>query len=263
MTPLPRLMVAPNGARRSKSDHPALPISDEDIIQTAIACGKAGADGIHVHIRDADGKHEIDAGHYRAVLAQLREAVPEMYLQVTSESADRYTGDEQRAIMRDLTPSHVSVALREMVRQKSDWGEAQAFYEWAHETQVEIQHILYSPEDVRGFVCALEQGRIPGKSHLIQLVQGTYANGSKDSVALPDYLVELKKADDMTFDWMLCAFGSEETPSLVRAATLGGKARVGFENSLWHQDGTLAEDNTARVREVEAAIRAAVGEQPE
>jgi len=99
MKPLPKLMVAPNGARRSKADHTALPVTDAEVIETAIACHAAGADGIHVHIRDADGKHEIDAGHYRAILDQLGDAVPDMYHQVTSESAERYSGAEQRAII--------------------------------------------------------------------------------------------------------------------------------------------------------------------
>ena len=254
MKPLPKLMVAPNGARRSKSDHPALPVTDAEVIETAVACYEAGADGIHVHIRDADGKHEIDAGHYRAVLDQLRDAVPDMYHQVTSESAERYTGAEQRAIMRDLAPSHVSVAVREMVRQKSDWSEAQDFYEWAQSSNVDIQHILYSPQEVRGFVEALDAGRIPGTTHLIQLVQGTYAHGSEGQIALSDYLTELNRVGGMTFDWMLCAFGTEETNNLARAAQHGGKARVGFENSLWNMDGTLAEDNAMRVREVKNAI---------
>ena len=255
MTPLPRLMVAPNGARRSKADHPALPITDAEIVATALDCQRAGADGIHVHIRDANGQHEIDADHYRAILDRLRQAVPDMYLQVTSESAGRYSGAEQRAIMRNLRPAHVSVAMREMVRDPEDWEQAQDFYEWALASGVEIQHILYAPGEVRNFVDALDAGRIPGKEHLIQLVQGSYANGSADSVALSAYLDEMKRADGMRFDWMLCAFGAAETASLALAAKMGGKARVGFENSLRHGDGSLAADNAARVREVYAALR--------
>lgn len=81
--PLPRLMVAPNGARRGKADHPDLPITDAEMIATARACQQAGADGIHLHIRDAAGRHLLDAGRYRALLAALEEAVPGMYLQVT------------------------------------------------------------------------------------------------------------------------------------------------------------------------------------
>ena len=53
-------------------------------------------------------------------------------------------------------------------------------------------------------------------------------------------------------DWMVCAFGVGETDHLARALSLGGKVRVGFENSLWRQDGSLAKDNAERVRDIVA-----------
>jgi uncharacterized protein (DUF849 family) len=249
-------MVAPNGARRGKSDHPALPITDAEMIATARACQEAGADGIHLHIRDETGQHIIDAARYRALLDQLQDLVPGMYLQVTSETAGRYSAREQRDMMRELGPAKISIGLREMVRAPSDWPEARDFYHWAAESGLEIQHILYSPAEVVAFLQACRLGHIPGTSHLLLFVQGSYANGSQDAVPLEDYLHPLSQASDMSFDWMVCAFGPEETESLVRAAQLGGKARVGFENSLWNRDGSLATNNAARVTEVNAAIQA-------
>lgn len=254
MSSLPRLMVAPNGARRGKPDHSELPITDAEVIANARACQSAGADGIHLHIRDAAGNHLLDADRYRSLLDQLVDVVPDMYLQVTSEAAGIYSSTEQRKIMRELGPAHVSVAVREMVRQPDEWPEAAEFYHWAVLNGVEIQHILYSPEEVSGFVDALENGQIPGNHHLLQLVRGTYAEGGRDARDLDDYLVQLDRAADHSFDWMLCAFGQDETANLVEAARKGGKARAGFENSLWHADGRLATDNAARIREVNAAL---------
>lgn len=258
MKPLPRLMVAPNGARKGKADHSALPITDDEVVQAAVECWAAGADGIHIHIRDANGGHLLDAGRYRALIDRLDKAVPGMYLQITSEAAGRYDGQSQRDMMRALRPAHVSVALREMVRSDGDWPEAIAFYGWAATNNVDIHHILYDPDEVRIFVDALATHKIPGNHHLLQLVQGSYADGSKGAVDLSAYLIELERANEHTFDWMLCAFGKAETASLVNAARLGGKARVGFENSLWHADGTLAADNAERIREVDAELRVAL-----
>ncbi|MGY3439936.1 3-keto-5-aminohexanoate cleavage protein [Marinovum sp. KMM 9879] len=253
-TPLPRLMVAPNGARRGKADHPELPITDAEMIATARACQQAGADGIHLHIRDAAGRHLLDAGRYRALLAALEEAVPGMYLQVTSEAAGAYEAEEQREMVRALRPAHISIGLREMVRSPDDWPVARDFYRWAAESGVGVQHILYSPHEVQAFVSAWDSGLIPEVPQMLLFVQGSYANGAQDSVPLEDYLAPLADSG-RAFDWMACAFGPEETASLVRAAELGGKARVGFENSLWHSDGTLARDNAERVQVVDQALR--------
>lgn len=249
-------MVAPNGARRGKADHPALPITDDELISTARTCQAAGADGIHLHVRDETGAHLIDAGRYRDLLDGLAEEVPGMYLQVTSEAAGRYTAEEQRAMIRALRPRHVSVALREMVRAPEDWAAASDFYHWARAEGVSVQHILYSPAEVTDFIAALDAARIPGRHHQLQLVRGTYAEGSAVALPLEDYLDPLGAASAYSFDWMLCAFGDAETESLVEAAKRGGKARVGFENSLQNADGTLAQDNAARVREVHSALRA-------
>lgn len=251
-------MVAANGARRGKSEHPALPVTDDEVSEAARACFAAGADGIHLHIRDAAGEHLLDAGRYRTLLDRLETEVPDMYLQVTSEAAGRYSAQEQREMMYALKPAHVSVAMREMVRDPSDWSVASEFYHWALANNVEVQHILYAPDEVARFVDALEANKIPGDHHLIQIVRGTYAEGSVGAADLADYLVQLDRGQNYSFDWMLCAFGQGETASLVEAARNGGKARAGFENSLWNADGSLATDNTARICEVDAALRKVV-----
>ena len=49
---LPKLMVAPNGARPMKKDHPKVPITISEIVRTGKACFDVGADAIHFHIRD-------------------------------------------------------------------------------------------------------------------------------------------------------------------------------------------------------------------
>ncbi|MEP5155363.1 3-keto-5-aminohexanoate cleavage protein [Planktotalea sp.] len=255
-SPLPRLMVAPNGARRLKSDHPAIPLTDDELVATALSCEAAGADGIHIHIRSGQGQHLLDVGRYRALLQQLSEAVPSLYLQVTSEAAERYVASAQQTMVKALEPDHVSVALREMVRTEEDWAAASEFYDWAEDAGTDVQHIVYSPEELRWFLESCDAGRIPGDHHLLQLVLGTY-DGSKISRPQDIKLfTALMDEADISLDWGLCAFGREETECLVEAARLGGKGRVGFENSLWHSDGSIAPDNAARVREVASGIAA-------
>lgn len=107
MTPLPRIMVAPNGARRGKADHPALPITDDELVDTTRACIAAGADGVHLHLRDGNGKHLLDAARYRFLLERLEAEVPGAYLQVTSEAAGIY--DAPRAARND---ARTQAALR-------------------------------------------------------------------------------------------------------------------------------------------------------
>ncbi len=254
--PLPRLMVAPNGARRGKADHKELPITLEEIVATAVACQNAGADGLHLHVRDKEGKHSLDTGLYREAIAALEHAVPNLFLQVTSEAAGRYSADAQRTMIRELRPPSVSVALREMLRARTETSSARAFYAWAHAEGVDVQHIVYSVQELNWLQECIEQDVVPGTHHQLQMVLGSYAGSALPRPCdLEAYLAPLNaRKADLTFDWMVCAFGSTETACLAHAAALGGKMRVGFENSLWNADGSLARDNAARVAEVRAAL---------
>lgn len=257
-TSLPQIMVAPNGARRNKSHHKAIPISHVELVETAIACQNAGADGIHLHIRDENAEHLLDAGSYAKLVEGISSAVPEMYLQVTSEAAGKYTAAQQIEMVRALKPANVSVALREMVPDENAWPQAREFYQWAAKSNVSVQHILYSLQELEAFLQALADEKIPGSNHLIQFVlgnyQGTQISRPENIQPLLDLLSRVEGPHQ--FDWMLCAFGKEETECLAEAVRLGGKARVGFENSLWNSDGSTARDNAERVAEVVSAIRA-------
>lgn len=255
-TPLPHLMVAPNGARRGRANHAAIPLTDDALVETAIECHRAGADGIHVHLRDDQGIHLLDVARYHALLSRLTEAVPNMYLQVTSEAANIYEAAEQQKIVRELQPRYVSVALREMVRKDDDWSAASDFYSWAEDSGVEIQHIIYSIDELQLFIKSCASGRISGDHHLLQLVLGTYDGSKLSDPANVRTFADMLASSGLSIDWGLCAFGAEETACLIETARNGGKARVGFENSLWNADGSVAQDNAERVREVKAGIAA-------
>lgn len=248
---LPDIMVAPNGARRTTADHPALPVTIPQIVETAKACFAAGAGGIHAHVRDADQAHVLDAGLYRELVAELARELPDMAVQITTEAVGRYTPAEQRAVVRAVMPKMVSVALREMIPD-ADTSEAARFYHWAHEARIAVQHILYAPNEVSSLEELVAAGVIPGDDLQCLFVLGRYAKDQEsDPLDLLPFLDTLRMSE-LTADWAVCAFGRGETAGLQAAFAAGGKARVGFENSLWNADGSLAADNAERVRAIAA-----------
>ena len=113
------IAVAPNGARRQKADHQALPITPAELAETAVECQDAGASMIHLHVRDDQGGHLLDAQAYRVATAAVRDAVgPDMIIQVTTEAVGIYSVDEQIAVVQELKPEAVSLAVRELC----PWG---------------------------------------------------------------------------------------------------------------------------------------------
>lgn len=256
---LPKIMVAPNGARRTKADHPALPMTVAETIEAASAAHAAGAGAIHAHVRDEAGKHVLDAGLYRELIAGLGDAVPGMMVQITTEAVGHYTSDQQRQLVREVRPFAVSIAVREMIPDSETPEEIEAarvFYDWALGERIAIQHILYSADDVSRFFRLLRQGVVPGSSHQVLYVLGRYAENQESAPEDLDPFLSVAAAENSghNLDWAVCAFGHRETDCLAHAIRLGGKARIGFENGLWNRDGALARDNADRVKDLMAAL---------
>ena len=252
---LPLVMVAPNGARRTKADHPALPTSIAETVETAKACFQAGAGGLHAHVRDKNGAHVLDAGLYRELLAEMALAVPGMQVQVTTESIGIYSPEEQRQLVQDVKPTAVSVAVREMIPDEVTEA-VRRFYAQIRADRIAVQHILYSAEDVFLFFDLVRTGVIPGLDHQVIFVLGRYAT---DRESHPEELEPFLQAfsdrrDALEIDWAACAFGRRETECLTFAVAQGGKARIGFENGLWNRDGKRATDNADRVRDLMASL---------
>ena len=253
MPALPRLMVAPNGANRTKADHPALPVTLDEIVATARACHAAGADGLHLHLRDGEGRHVLDAGLYREALAELRRAVPGMALQVTTEANGIYPAPHQRRVALEAGAGMVSSALREIMQDTPE-GEAAAFYRTCAERGIVVQHILYDAGELDLLRRVLPEDLFADPGLQLLFVLGRYTPGQTST---PDALapfLRAQKRHGIAPDWMVCAFGRGETACLRAAHAAGGKLRVGFENSLVNEDGRPARDNAERVTRLRAAL---------
>lgn len=249
---LPRLMVAPNGARMGRRDHPALPVTLPQILETAKACQIAGADGLHLHLRDAPGGHLLDAGAYREALSALSEAVPGMAVQITTEAVGLYSPAQQRALVRDTAPELVSIGLREMLAEGETEMAAQLYADCA-DAGTGVQHILYAPDDLHLLAATLPKARMRDPALQLLFVLGSHGGRAGKAADLNGFLMAMSGLG-LRADWAACCFGSDETRCLRLVHGAGGKLRVGFENNWIQQDGSIAPDNAARVAEVAGQI---------
>ncbi len=256
---LPRIMVAPNGARNGKDFHPMIPVTRAELVETARTCAAAGAGAMHFHVRDSDGKHVLDAGLYRAALADMTAAAPDMHLQITTEAYGRYSPTEMRAIVRDVMPPGVSIGVKEMMPERVPTPEDIAFYQWLDGTGIQLQNICYSPDDIdllRDLAVAADRSL---HRSWILFVVGHYTTGKdSDPKGIAPFLDRIK-ALELDLDWAVCAFGKTETACLAEAFRLGGKVRTGFENSIFMGNGSIARDNAEHVAEIAALDRKTKG----
>ena len=249
------LAVAPNGGRKTKADHPALPLTAEELALTAAECLERGASMIHLHVRDAEGRHCLDPEAYRAAIAQICEAVGDrLVVQITSESIGHYSPAEQRAAVLKTNPEAVSLALRELVPEGADEKDFCQFLGKLKQMRIWPQIILYTPEEAERLGAMVKQGLIPFDRLAVVYVLGRY---SLTRTASARDLLPFLGPDMPRFEsWSVCAFGRRETACVTAAALLGGHARVGFENNLVLPDGARAASNGELVAAAARALGA-------
>jgi 3-keto-5-aminohexanoate cleavage enzyme len=239
------LMCAPNGARKMKDDHPEVPIGADDLADCAESIVDAGASLIHVHVRDPRGRHSLDTDEYRRVSGAIKDRVGEkLVVQVTTEACGIYSRYEQMAMVRDLKPEAISVAVREICPDAAAEAEAAKFYRWLSRENVMAQHILYSPEEVQRFERLRARDVICESKPFVLFVLGRYASDLTGDVSELPRFIEAASAETI---WAVCCFGATEHEAVTMAVGSGGHARIGFENNLTMPDGSIAKNNAALV----------------
>ncbi len=110
------IQCALNGAY-SRDDHPAVPVTLEQLVADAVDCRAAGARSVHLHPRrPVDGLGSLAAEVHDPVVSAIRAAVPDLEISCsTQEDIDLGDATDRIAAVRAWTqpPDVVSVNLAE------------------------------------------------------------------------------------------------------------------------------------------------------
>jgi uncharacterized protein (DUF849 family) len=163
-----------------------------------------------------------------------------------------YKAPEQIAMVTTLKPEAVSVGLREVDQPEIGETGLARFFGWLAQERVMTQVILYDVADLQRWQALRAQGVIPDAPWSLLFVLGRYSVGQ---TSVPQDLLPFVMAHTGTESWSMCAFGAGEHACATTAAALGGHVRVGFENNLLLNDGQVAPDNAALVRQIAESAR--------
>lgn len=117
------ITAAPYGPEWQPSDFPEdIPVSLDAQIQKAVDCYNAGATVLHVHGREADGKGSKRLSFTNQLVAGIREACPDMILQIGGSisfapendgDVAKWLSDDTRHMLAEIkpTPDQVTIAI--------------------------------------------------------------------------------------------------------------------------------------------------------
>ena len=243
------VMAALNGARKTKADHPRLPMTAVELAAESRRVQKAGATAVHVHARDADGKHSLDPGLVREIIDEIEHATEGgVVIQVTSERGPDHTRRDILRMLEAVQPEATSIAIVDLFPEDLD-DDAPLKVLTDLTPKAWIQYILYRPDDVSRLGDLIANGHLPlartPRPLDVMLVLGKFAD---DQQASPDDLAPFLEAlDALRIDapirWMTCSFGDREHEIAAHVLGAGGNVRIGFENNLRLPDGEPASNN--------------------
>ena len=242
------IIVAPNGARKTKQDHDQLPMTIEEMVAEAKACQTAGATMIHLHARDAQGRHSLEVDDNLEIYHAVKAAVGDsMIVQLTTEAVGMYSPQQQMALIKAVKPEAASFALRELIPDEQSEEQGFAFFDWVAAQGILSQIILYDQADIERYFSFRERGVLPKHNQHALVVLGRYHEAQQSS---PWDLraLHLERFIEENVRCAVCAFGAREQDCLTHAMLLGLDVRVGFENNHLSADGQPANCNAEQVQ---------------
>lgn len=247
------ITVAPTGAESAKADVPALPVTLDELVQTAKECEAAGAAVIHVHIRDDDARPTLDPSRLRDTVAALRESTG-LIVQLSTGGAvtDPY---EDRIRVLDAGPDMCSLTCG-TVNFGDDvfmnpWSFMVELYERTQQLEVVPEFELFDLGHITSLHRLLDKHGLPYGGHvhcdLVMGVPGGMPGDARTLVAAVEALPE-------GATWSATGIGRTSLPVMFAALSAGGHLRVGMEDTVTFAKGRPV---TANVELVERAAQAA------
>jgi uncharacterized protein (DUF849 family) len=228
------LQACLNGAR-SRDDHPKCPVTPDELASEAAAAVAAGAEALHVHPRDGDGRQSVEPDDVAAALDAIR-AVTDVPIGVTTGAWIMAEPAMVPAAVRRWTvlPDHASVNLHEpgafdLAELLLDRGVGVEAGIWTADTASDLAESDLAQHFLRILVEPMEQS--------VDEALDTVAAVDAALLAAAPHVPRLLHGIDTTA-W----------PLLAEAAHRGDDARIGFEDTLALPDGTRPESNADMIR---------------
>jgi uncharacterized protein (DUF849 family) len=224
------LQAAVNGDR-SKADHPAVPVTEDELIRDVRECLAAGAAEFHIHVRDADGQPTLDPAHVDRAASAAR-AAGARAAGVTSV-ADIEPDLQRRLalICRWTRPSYSSVNLCE--------DGAVEVMRALLAAGIGIEAGVWTPGDAEALVsCGLAS-----QVTRVLVEPGEAQGGKDDAISMVAAIHEILDRADVTAPRLQHGDGELTWILIEDAARRGLDTRVGLEDTLYLPDGSRARNN--------------------
>ncbi len=270
------ISCAVTGSIHTPSMSPYLPITPDEIANSAVEAAAAGAASVHIHARNPEnGLPTPDLGLYRQIVEKIREQNQEVIICITTGGGAGMTVEQRAAVIPEFKPE-----LASMNAGSINWGLFPALdkfkefkFPWEPQMLAMTKNFIF--ENTFGAmekICKImeENGTKPelevyDTGHLYNIEYLLNAGLLKPPLFLqfvtgilgginstPYDIFNLHTTAERLFgkgnyQWSVIGAGRAEFPVATLALILGGNVRVGLEDNLYLGKGRLAKTNAELV----------------
>jgi uncharacterized protein (DUF849 family) len=235
---------------RSPDEHPALPVTPEQLGADARATVAAGAGSLHVHPRDETGAETLEPVAIAAAVHAIRVAAPRTELSLSTGLW--IAGDDPQARLRAISGWTERPDLCSVNFSEPGWDELIALLV---ERGIEVEAGLWQVSDAEALAGSglVESwgGGSPGRGrrHLPvrRILIEPHEQSGEDAVAMAVAIGAVLDRAAIPAPRLYHGYGLPTYAVVDAAHERGHDVRIGFEDVLTFRDGTVAADNAALI----------------
>ena len=258
------LTCAITGNITKPEQSPYLPITPQQIADSALEAAEAGAAVAHIHVRDpATGRPSMEVDLYRDVMDRIRAKNRDLIINLTTGPGGRFVPSEHdpkiagpgtTLMLPEKRVEHIELLKPDIctldLNTMNSGGEV----------------VINTPRNVRKMAAIMRAARVLPEIELFDsgdchLARDMSADGSLEGPGLFSLVLGVKYGFNPSPETMMYArgllpegaiwsgfgLGRTEFPMVAQAWLLGGHVRVGMEDNLYMSKGVLAKTNAELV----------------
>ncbi len=224
------LQAAVNGDR-SKADHPAVPVTEHELVSDVWECLAAGAREFHIHVRDARGHPTLDPGQVDRAARAARAAGARAAGVTTVASIEPSLPRRLALISKWTQPAYSSVNLCE--------DGAVEVMRALLAAGIGIEAGVWTPQDAQ----ALVSSGLAGQVRRVLIEPGEAQGGKSDAIPMAEAIHDILDRADVRAPRLQHGDGELTWILIEDAVRRGLDTRVGLEDTLCLPDGSRARNN--------------------
>ena len=265
------ISCAVTGSADTPGRNPAVPVTPEQIAQSAIDAAKAGAAIVHIHVRNPKTtKPSMDGALYREVVERIRTNGTDVLINLTTGPGARFKHDDDDPSKpsADSTLRSPEDRVRHVVELKPDicsldMGSLNMGDRVFVNTPPHLQAMALAIKDA-GVMPELE---VFETGHLLlakRFIENGYVKPpgmfqiclgiSWGQPATPEAMSYMRSLLPQNSPWFAFGISLHQFPMVAQAVLLGGHPRVGMEDNIYLEKGKLAPSNAALVEKAAKII---------